>query len=49
MASVTGTDLDSQGLSRQQASLRDAGAVVLSSNAAAAAAAARLIKTTERR
>jgi len=52
MASVTGTDLDLQGLTRQQAILREAGAAVLSSNAGAAAAAARVIKSiknTERR
>jgi succinyl-CoA synthetase alpha subunit len=43
VASVTGTELDAQGLDRQQATLRDAGALVLPSNLAAASLAARVI------
>ena len=42
VASVTGTDLDAQGLVAQQAILREAGALVLPSNAAACEAMAAL-------
>ncbi len=49
IGSVTGTDLDAQGLSRQQAILREAGVHVLPSNIAAAAAAARVAKALGRR
>jgi hypothetical protein len=43
-ASVTGTEQDPQGLARQTAALKHAGAVVLNSNAAAAKLARRLIQ-----
>ncbi len=47
--SVTGTDLDAQGLAGQVATLRDAGALVLPSNVAAASLAARVIAHQEGR
>ena len=43
VASVTGTDLDAQNLTAQQAALRDAGVVVLPSNAAACQVVAELV------
>jgi FdrA protein len=49
IASVTGTDLDRQGLARQQALLREAGVIVQPSNVAAASVAARLIEIKEGR
>jgi FdrA protein len=49
IASVTGTDLDRQGLARQQALLREAGVIVQASNVAAASLAARLIEIKEGR
>jgi len=47
VASITGTDLDPQGLTSQQRALEDAGVQVLSGNAAAASFAARLIQALE--
>jgi FdrA protein len=44
IASVTGTEEDPQGWSRQAAILRDAGAVVAASNAHAAELAASLVQ-----
>lgn len=43
LASVCGTDGDPQGLAAQEATLRDAGALVLPTNAAAARSAALLV------
>jgi FdrA protein len=49
VASVTGTDLDAQNLSRQRATLKEAGALVLHSNVGAASFAARVIRALEQR
>jgi hypothetical protein len=47
--SVTGTELDAQGLAGQLATLREAGALVLPSNVAAASLAGRVITYQEGR
>jgi FdrA protein len=49
VASVTGTDLDPQGLSVQQDTLREAGVQVMPSNVAATTLAAAVIRALEER
>jgi succinyl-CoA synthetase alpha subunit len=49
LSSVTGTDLDAQGLAHERAALEEAGSVVLPSNVAAARLAGRIVQMEGRR